>query len=118
MLLPETQTSCYAWVLMSNHAHFLLKTGTAPIAKVMRRLLTGYVVSFNHIGTGGVDNSFKIATNPSYAGRMCICGNCGEVHPPESRQSRDSDGVFAAEQVSLLWSRFSNGQTGYALAGW
>ena len=24
VLLPETQTSCYAWVLMSNHAHFLL----------------------------------------------------------------------------------------------
>ena len=48
ILLPETQTSCYAWVLMSNHAHFLFKTGTAPIARVMRRLLTGYVVSFNH----------------------------------------------------------------------
>jgi REP element-mobilizing transposase RayT len=47
-LLPETQTSCYAWALMSNHAHFLFRTGTAPIAKVMRRLLTGYVVSFNH----------------------------------------------------------------------
>ena len=48
ILLPETQTSCYAWVFISNHAHFLLKTGTTPIAKVMRRLLTGYVVSFNH----------------------------------------------------------------------
>ena len=47
-ILPETQTSCYAWVLMSNHAHFIFRTGTAPIAKVMRRLLTGYAVSFNH----------------------------------------------------------------------
>jgi putative transposase len=47
-LLPETQTSCYAWVLMSNHAHFLFRTGTVPIAKVMGRLLTGYAVSFNH----------------------------------------------------------------------
>jgi putative transposase len=35
-LLPETQTSCYAWVLMSNHAHFLLRTGTVAIAKVIR----------------------------------------------------------------------------------
>ncbi len=46
-ILPETQTSCYAWVLMTNHVHLLLKTGLAPIATVMRRLLTGYVVSFN-----------------------------------------------------------------------
>ena len=46
-LLPETQTRCYAWVLMSNHAHLLLRTGQAPLATVMRRLLTGYVVSFN-----------------------------------------------------------------------
>ena len=46
-LIPETQTCCYAWVLMSNHAHLLLRTGKAPLATVMRRLLTGYAVSFN-----------------------------------------------------------------------
>ena len=23
ILLPETQTACYAWAFMSNHAHFL-----------------------------------------------------------------------------------------------
>lgn len=46
-LLPETQTCCYAWVLMSNHAHILLRTGNVPISTVMGRLLTGYVVSFN-----------------------------------------------------------------------
>ena len=32
---------------MSNHVHLLLRTGTVPIATVMRRLLTGYVMSFN-----------------------------------------------------------------------
>ncbi len=46
-LLPETQTACYAWVLMSNHAHFLFKTGNVPLATLMRRLLTGHAVSFN-----------------------------------------------------------------------
>ena len=46
-LLPETRTSCYAWVLMPNHTHFLFRTGDVPLATVMRRLLTGYVVSFN-----------------------------------------------------------------------
>lgn len=46
-IISETQTVCYAWVLMTNHVHFLLKTGLVPIATVMRRLLTGYAVSFN-----------------------------------------------------------------------
>jgi len=46
-LLPETQTTCYAWALLPNHAHFLLRTGQVPLPTLMRRLLTGYVVSFN-----------------------------------------------------------------------
>jgi REP-associated tyrosine transposase len=46
-LLPKTGTSCYAWVFIPNHAHFLFRTGQVPLATVMRRLLTGYVVSFN-----------------------------------------------------------------------
>jgi putative transposase len=33
--------------LLSNHAHLLLRTGKIPIAGVMRRLLTGYAVTFN-----------------------------------------------------------------------
>ena len=46
-IVSETETGCFAWVLMTNHVHMLLKTGLAPIATVMRRLLTGYAVSFN-----------------------------------------------------------------------
>jgi putative transposase len=46
-LLPETGTACYAWAFLSNHAHFLFRTGVVPLAKVMRRLLTGYAVKFN-----------------------------------------------------------------------
>ncbi len=46
-LIPETQTICYGWVLMSNHAHFLFRSGPDGIAKLMRRLLTGYAISFN-----------------------------------------------------------------------
>ncbi|MFO7785937.1 MAG: transposase [Thermodesulfobacteriota bacterium] len=46
-LLPETRTLCYAWALLPNHAHFLFRTGTVPIATLMRRLLTGYAVTFN-----------------------------------------------------------------------
>jgi putative transposase len=46
-LLEETKTGCYAWAFLQNHAHFLLRTGEVPLATLMRRLLTGYVVSFN-----------------------------------------------------------------------
>jgi len=48
ILCPSTQTSCYAWAFMSNHAHFLFRTGKAPLSTLMRRLLTGYVIGFNH----------------------------------------------------------------------
>ena len=47
-LLSETRTECFAWALIPNHAHFLLRTGLLPIAAVMRRMLTGYAVSYNN----------------------------------------------------------------------
>ena len=46
-LLPETQTACYAWALMGNHAHLLFRSGPAGLAGLMRRLLTGYAVGYN-----------------------------------------------------------------------
>ena len=47
ILLPETKTACYAWALLHNHAHFPFRTGAVPLARLMRRLLIGYAVSFN-----------------------------------------------------------------------
>jgi len=46
-LLFTTSTPCYAWALMPNHVHLLLRTGLTPLAKVMKRLLTGYAQYFN-----------------------------------------------------------------------
>ena len=46
-ILIETLTPCYGWALLPNHFHLLLRTGNASISTVMRRLLTGYAVSFN-----------------------------------------------------------------------
>jgi len=46
-VLSDTATSCYGWSLLSNHVHLLLRTGAAPIATVMRRVLTGHAVTFN-----------------------------------------------------------------------
>ncbi len=46
-VLLETNTTCLAWALLPNHFHILLRTGTYPLATVMRRLLTGYAMNFN-----------------------------------------------------------------------
>lgn len=37
----------YAWSLMPNHLHLLVRSGNLPISHSMRRLLTGYAVVFN-----------------------------------------------------------------------
>lgn len=46
-LCSETGVHCYAWTLLSNHAHLLLMPTTTSLSFFMRRLLTGYAVSFN-----------------------------------------------------------------------
>ena len=46
-ILLDTETTCFAWSLMPNHFHLLLRTGKVPVSTVMRRLLTGYAIWFN-----------------------------------------------------------------------
>lgn len=43
----DTQTAIYAWALMPNHAHILLRSGPKGLSAFMRRLLTGYAVGYN-----------------------------------------------------------------------
>jgi len=52
----------YAWCLLSNHFHLLVRTGRQPIFRSMKKLLTGYVVNFNlrHKRTGHLfQNRYK-----------------------------------------------------------
>jgi len=61
-ILQDTKTICYAWALIPNHFHLLLRTGSVPISTVMRRLLTGYALWYNrkHSRNGHVfQNRFK-----------------------------------------------------------
>ena len=46
-VLSETHTKCFAWALIPNHFHLLLRTGGCPLSAVMRRLLTGHAMNFN-----------------------------------------------------------------------
>jgi REP element-mobilizing transposase RayT len=47
MVLEQTRTGCYAWALIPNHFHLLLRTGDVPVATTMRRLLTGHGATYN-----------------------------------------------------------------------
>jgi REP element-mobilizing transposase RayT len=46
-LSAVTKTSIYAWALMGNHAHLLVRSSDIGLSTLMRRLLTGYAVSYN-----------------------------------------------------------------------
>ena len=48
---------------MTNHVHLLFKTGMAPLATVMRRLLTGFAVTFN----------------PAFSGTTAVMGSCFRI---------------------------------------
>ena len=43
----ETGTRIYAWAILPNHAHMLLRSGPTGLPRFMRRFLTGYAISFN-----------------------------------------------------------------------
>jgi len=52
----------YAWALLPNHFHLLVRTGARPLARSMRSLLTGYAGVFNrrHRRTGHLfQNRYK-----------------------------------------------------------
>jgi REP element-mobilizing transposase RayT len=43
----DTETFIYAWALMTNHAHILLRSSAAGLPTFMRRFLSGYAISYN-----------------------------------------------------------------------
>ncbi|MBE0616600.1 MAG: transposase, partial [Proteobacteria bacterium] len=61
-LLMATKTELLAWALIPNHFHLLLRPHEETLAAFMRRLLTGYSVTFNrrHRRSGHlVQNRYK-----------------------------------------------------------
>lgn len=46
-LAQETGTTIYAWALLNNHAHILLRSGKAGMSTFMRRMLSGYASNYN-----------------------------------------------------------------------
>jgi REP element-mobilizing transposase RayT len=46
-LAEQGAWTVYAWALLPNHAHLLVRTGSRPLPRSMRSLLTGYAGAFN-----------------------------------------------------------------------
>lgn len=60
--LNKAGAQCFAWALMSNHYHFLIRVGSAPLSTMMRSLLGSYGTYYNrrHSRVGYVfQNRFK-----------------------------------------------------------
>lgn len=60
--LRETEISCLAWSVMSNHYHLLLRVKTSPLSSLMQGVLGGYAAQYNrrHKRVGYVyQNRFK-----------------------------------------------------------
>lgn len=47
-LIPQRHCYLYAWCLMGNHVHLLLKEADEPIGDVMKRISSSYVYYYNH----------------------------------------------------------------------
>jgi len=47
LLVEDGSLDIYAWALIPNHFHLLVKTKNRLLSSSMRKLLTGYVVNFN-----------------------------------------------------------------------
>ncbi len=61
-LFTKSDHTCFAWALLNNHFHLLIKSGDLPLSTLMRRLLTGHAVYFNrrHKRSGHLfQNRFK-----------------------------------------------------------
>jgi putative transposase len=46
-LVQDTALSVYAWALIPDHFHLVVRTDRRPLSRSMRSLLTGYAVAFN-----------------------------------------------------------------------
>ena len=46
-IVTDAGATIYAWVLMTNHAHVLFKSGKQGISAVMRKQLTWYAQYYN-----------------------------------------------------------------------
>ena len=110
IILEETQTQCYAWALIPNHFHLLLRTGPTPLSKVMRRLMTGYAVTFNkrHKRTGHLfQNRYKsiVCEEDSYLLELIRYIHLNPLRAGLVKNLKDLDKYLWAGHSTILGNR-------------
>ena len=115
--LEETRTSCFAWALLPNHFHLLLRTGATPISIIMRRVLTGYAVGYNqrHGRQGHLfQNRFKsvLCQEEPYLLELVRYIHLNPLH------GGNRGGFEIIGAIPLLWPQPINGKVGNQLAGY
>ena len=83
-LAPELGFRCFGWVLMPNHVHLALQSGSIRISRLMARLNTGYARAFNlrHRRQGYLfQNRFRSRIIPSDAGLLDVIASHRESYP-------------------------------------
>lgn len=117
----------FAWVLMTNHFHLLLRTEEMPLASAMRRLMTGHAVRFNmrHKRKGHLfQNRYKsivveeesyflelvryIHLNPVRAGLVLDSEELGK-YPFSGHSVLIGSRKYVAQDVESVLGRFSGG---------
>lgn len=125
-LLVKSNTSCLAWVLMTNHFHLLLRPQQLKLSSFMRRLLTGYAVTFNkrHNRVGHLfQNRYKSIVCEDEPYLLELVGYI-HLNPVRARLVRDVDALgeyrwsghaalmgrypFAGQATGEVLSRFGN----------
>lgn len=113
-LLSEAQTDCYAWALMPNHAHLLLRTGKVGLVMVMRNCLPA-VRSLKTAGKSAIASSFKSDMNPSSA-RRSLPERAGSIYSLEPTEGRDRLQFRRTRCLPLLRAQSFDGETGAGVA--
>ena len=57
----KTGTNIYAWALMTNHAHILLKSGQPGLSAFMRKFLIGFLFGIGSVSV--YQNRYRILPN-------------------------------------------------------
>lgn len=123
------QAELFAWCLMSNHFHILLRPRVMSLADMMRRLNTGYAVWHNrqHRRQGHLfQNRYKsivveedpyfleliryIHLNPARAGLIKTIAELDQ-YPYTGHSVIMGKRDFSAQDVGTVLSRFSDGRT-------
>ena len=86
-LAQGTGTSIYAFALMTNHAHILLKSGEQGLSTFMRRLLSGYA-QYIQSPSSASRPSLSKQIQINHLSRRSILRKTRSLHPSQSTPSR------------------------------